>query len=193
MKRTKVMIISFSTSTTLFIVLYLAIDFSIIFSSIIAIISYLLIYSLLSDASPLQSKNIDTDELIPYAKDLYSILSHTSNKIKDVDMKKNIHQLVNISYDVICHIENHPEDIEIARYFISSYLANATQLIQRYYELETKTSNNSIIKKSIESMKANIETIVTGFSNEYCKIMKDFVKDTDTLGIILVEQTNLDS
>lgn len=192
MSRTRITIISFIVSLILFIVVYLMIGINIFFSAIVAIILYLLVYGLLSDVSPLRTENIDSNELLPYAKELYNSLIIAAHEIKDSEMNYNVQQLVEISRNVINQIEKHPEDTEIARNFISSYLNKVVQLIERYNEIYDKSGNNTVMQNSLEYVKKDIETIVVGFNNEYSKVMRRFVNDTEDLSIELVEQTYSD-
>lgn len=140
----------------LFIILYLVLDFKLLISLLLTILSYIAGIFLYKEKDV---RKYDPNLIMHYCY-LISKLNNYINQINDEQIKKNIEDITKESEKIIVMLEQKPNKVTQVYDGFDYYLPLAINIIDHYTYLqkkETKTNDENNFMKEINSILDNLE------------------------------------
>lgn len=182
-------VLSSSLAAGAFLVSYLFIDIALPFSAAISSLFFA------SGAVLFRRKKA---EILEKAADLASSLADGRKKLLEIEDHGKLikNRAVNAKVDALCvtvrkilaEIKRDPEDLKIARQFLSYYLDATINILDKYVKLTSQNVTDAGISNSLKRVESMLDTIGAAFEKQLARLLNNDVMDLDT-ELSLLEKT----
>ena len=127
-----------------FLIFYLFLDISLIFSIIIALLVYIgmnLLFTSGRKTLIVENTNLTIEEfkkIIKDGKEKIEKIKGIGREIKNKDVSISIEKICKVMDAIFDNFEKNPNDIKLARKFLDYYLDTVKRIVELYYELSGK-------------------------------------------------------
>ena len=111
-------------------------------------------------------------------EDFYYI-QDASLKTKDVELKKQLLVMQQISANILRYLKKHPDKISIARRFIDYYQDTTAKLLEKYLEIESTQLFTAEVENIKRKTKDSLNDLCTAYTQQFEKIINDRIMDMD--------------
>ena len=169
-----------------FLIFYLILDISLIFSIIIALLVYIgmnLLFTSGKKTLIVENTNLTIEEfkkIIKDGKEKIEKLKGIGREIKNKDVSISIEKICKVMDAIFDNFEKNPNDIKLARKFLDYYLDTVKRIVELYYELSGKEVYTDKEREILEKAEGILNQIETIFQKQLGKLQEGDYLDLET-------------
>ena len=180
------LVLSLGGGIAVFLVLALALRWNFLFSAVLAVLLYMALTLLLKPARKIGKVKVETlrdgehlrEKLEEARADLKSI-ERSMTKIRDLELKEESERLHRTAGNILKYLEENPGKIPQARQFIDYYQDTASQLLEKYVDLQNTGLNTEDTRRLKVQTEEAIRTLNEAFENQFQKLMSEELLDME--------------
>lgn len=169
-----------------FLIFYLILDISLIFSIIIALLVYIgmnLLFTSGKKTLIVENTNLTIEEfkkIIKDGKEKIEKIKGIGREIKNKDVSISIEKICKVMDAIFDNFEKNPNDIKLARKFLDYYLDTVKRIVELYYELSGKEVYTDKEREILEKAEGILNQIETIFQKQLGKLQEGDYLDLET-------------
>lgn len=169
-----------------FLIFYLFLDISLIFSIIIALLVYIgmnLLFTSGRKTLIVENTNLTIEEfkkIIKDGKEKIEKIKGIGREIKNKDVSISIEKICKVMDAIFDNFEKNPNDIKLARKFLDYYLDTVKRIVELYYELSGKEVYTDKEREILEKAEGILNQIETIFQKQLGKLQEGDYLDLET-------------
>lgn len=169
-----------------FLIFYLILDISLIFSIIIALLVYIgmnLLFTSGKKTLIVENTNLTIEEferIIKDGKEKIEKIRDIGREIKNKDVSISIEKICKVMDAIFDNFEKNPNDIKLARKFLDYYLDTVKRIVELYYELSGKEVYTDKEREILEKAEGILNQIETIFQKQLGKLQEGDYLDLET-------------
>ena len=185
-KEISVIALSFVFDLFFFYFLFGVLRWNFLFSAVLAVLLYMALTLLLKPARKIGKVKVETlrdgehlsEKLEEARADLKSI-ERSMTKIRDLELKEESERLHRTAGNILKYLEENPGKIPQARQFIDYYQDTASQLLEKYVDLQNTGLNTEDTRRLKVQTEEAIRTLNEAFENQFQKLMSEELLDME--------------
>lgn len=126
------------------------------------------------------SQKEEIESIIEKGRNYIEEIKNIRRELYREEIAIKLEKLVNISNEILCHIEKNPKKIEEVNKFINHYLPITIKLINSYKELNNQSVQGNNIEYAKNEIEKSIDLINKAFENLLDDLFEDVVLDIST-------------
>ena len=154
--------------------------------AVLAVLLYMALTLLLKPARKIGKVKVETlrdgehlsEKLEEARADLKSI-ERSMAKIRDLELKEESERLHRTAGNILKYLEENPGKIPQARQFIDYYQDTASQLLEKYVDLQNTDLNTEDTRRLKVQTEEAIRTLNEAFENQFQKLMSEELLDME--------------
>ena len=181
-----VIALSFVFDLFFFYFLFGVLRWNFLFSAVLAVLLYMALTLLLKPVRKIGKVKVETlrdgehlrEKLEEARADLKSI-ERSMAKIRDLELKEESERLHRTAGNILKYLEENPGKIPQARQFIDYYQDAASQLLEKYVDLQNTGLNTEDTRRLKVQTEEAIRTLNEAFENQFQKLMSEELLDME--------------
>lgn len=181
-----VIALSFVFDLFFFYFLFGVLHWNFLFSAVLAVLLYMAFTLLLKPVRKIGKVKVETlrdgehlrEKLEEARADLKSI-ERSMTKIRDLELKEESERLHRTAGNILKYLEENPGKIPQARQFIDYYQDAASQLLEKYVDLQNTDLNTEDTRRLKVQTEEAIRTLNEAFENQFQKLMSEELLDME--------------
>ena len=181
-----VIALSFVFDLFFFYFLFGVLRWNFLFSAVLAVLLYMALTLLLKPVRKIGKVKVETlrdgehlrEKLEEARADLKSI-ERSMTKIRDLELKEESERLHRTAGNILRYLEENPGKIPQARQFIDYYQDAASQLLEKYVDLQNTDLNTEDTRRLKVQTEEAIRTLNEAFENQFQKLMSEELLDME--------------
>ena len=181
-----VIALSFVFDLFFFYFLFGVLRWNFLFSAVLAVLLYMALTLLLKPVRKIGKVKVETlrdgehlrEKLEEARADLKSI-ERSMTKIRDLELKEESERLHRTAGNILKYLEENPGKIPQARQFIDYYQDAASQLLEKYVDLQNTGLNTEDTRRLKVQTEEAIRTLNEAFENQFQKLMSEELLDME--------------
>nr|WP_106790045.1 5-bromo-4-chloroindolyl phosphate hydrolysis family protein [Massilistercora timonensis] len=181
-----VIALSFVFDLFFFYFLFGMLRWNFLFSAVLAVLLYMALTLLLKPVRKIGKVKVETlrdgehlrEKLEEARADLKSI-ERSMTKIRDLELKEESERLHRTAGNILKYLEENPGKIPQARQFIDYYQDTASQLLEKYVDLQNTGLNTEDTRRLKVQTEEAIRTLNEAFENQFQKLMSEELLDME--------------
>ena len=181
-----VIALSFVFDLFFFYFLFGVLRWNFLFSAVLAVLLYMALTLLLKPVRKIGKVKVETlrdgehlrEKLEEARADLKSI-ERSMTKIRDLELKEESERLHRTAGNILKYLEENPGKIPQARQFIDYYQDTASQLLEKYVDLQNTGLNTEDTRRLKVQTEEAIRTLNEAFENQFQKLMSEELLDME--------------
>ena len=181
-----VIALSFVFDLFFFYFLFGVLRWNFLFSAVLAVLLYMALTLLLKPVRKIGKVKVETlrdgehlrEKLEEARADLKSI-ERSMTKIRDLELKEESERLHRTAGNILKYLEENPGKIPQARQFIDYYQDAASQLLEKYVDLQNTDLNTEDTRRLKVQTEEAIRTLNEAFENQFQKLMSEELLDME--------------
>ena len=181
-----VIALSFVFDLFFFYFLFGVLRWNFLFSAVLAVLLYMALTLLLKPVRKIGKVKVETlrdgehlrEKLEEARADLKSI-ERSMAKIRDLELKEESERLHRTAGNILKYLEENPGKIPQARQFIDYYQDTASQLLEKYVDLQNTDLNTEDTRRLKVQTEEAIRTLNEAFENQFQKLMSEELLDME--------------
>ena len=181
-----VIALSFVFDLFFFYFLFGVLRWNFLFSAVLAVLLYMALTLLLKPVRKIGKVKVETlrdgehlrEKLEEARADLKSI-ERSMAKIRDLELKEESERLHRTAGNILKYLEENPGKIPQARQFIDYYQDTASQLLEKYVDLQNTGLNTEDTRRLKVQTEEAIRTLNEAFENQFQKLMSEELLDME--------------
>ena len=181
-----VIALSFVFDLFFFYFLFGVLRWNFLFSAVLAVLLYMALTLLLKPVRKIGKVKVETlrdgehlrEKLEEARADLKSI-ERSMTKIRDLELKEESERLHRTAGNILKYLEENPGKIPQARQFIDYYQDTASQLLEKYVDLQNTDLNTEDTRRLKVQTEEAIRTLNEAFENQFQKLMSEELLDME--------------
>ena len=181
-----VIALSFVCDLFFFYFLFGVLRWNFLFSAVLAVLLYMALTLLLKPVRKIGKVKVETlrdgehlrEKLEEARADLKSI-ERSMTKIRDLELKEESERLHRTAGNILKYLEENPGKIPQARQFIDYYQDAASQLLEKYVDLQNTDLNTEDTRRLKVQTEEAIRTLNEAFENQFQKLMSEELLDME--------------
>ena len=181
-----VIALSFVFDLFFFYFLFGVLRWNFLFSAVLAVLLYMALTLLLKPVRKIGKVKVETlrdgehlrEKLEEARADLKSI-ERSMTKIRDLELKEESERLHRTAGNILKYLEKNPGKIPQARQFIDYYQDAASQLLEKYVDLQNTGLNTEDTRRLKVQTEEAIRTLNEAFENQFQKLMSEELLDME--------------
>lgn len=181
-----VIALSFVFDLFFFYFLFGVLRWNFLFSAVLAVLLYMAFTLLLKPVRKIGKVKVETlrdgehlrEKLEEARADLKSI-ERSMTKIRDLELKEESERLHRTAGNILKYLEENPGKIPQARQFIDYYQDAASQLLEKYVDLQNTNLNTEDTRRLKVQTEEAIRTLNEAFENQFQKLMSEELLDME--------------
>ncbi len=181
-----VIALSFVFDLFFFYFLFGVLRWNFLFSAVLAVLLYMAFTLLLKPVRKIGKVKVETlrdgehlrEKLEEARADLKSI-ERSMTKIRDLELKEESERLHRTAGNILKYLEENPGKIPQARQFIDYYQDAASQLLEKYVDLQNTDLNTEDTRRLKVQTEEAIRTLNEAFENQFQKLMSEELLDME--------------
>lgn len=178
--------LSFVFDLFFFYFLFGVLRWNFLFSAVLAVLLYMAFTLLLKPVRKIGKVKVETlrdgehlrEKLEEARADLKSI-ERSMTKIRDLELKEESERLHRTAGNILKYLEENPGKIPQARQFIDYYQDAASQLLEKYVDLQNTDLNTEDTRRLKVQTEEAIRTLNEAFENQFQKLMSEELLDME--------------